>query len=238
MNVTRFTLRRKISSCLVTRDLLSQLEHYILVDLSKIIKVPKQKLAETYQISITDKIGEESIDSIIKYIPSLFPDSTLRIKIQLRNYRDRQFFLSINFHKDKFLADIEIEHEGNNAREVVFGVYEKINGIIKMNKTINWAFNFGIGTETFLFLFCWASGFSLLLNILDSDVKYTILWLMVFILCVSYFIISRWLKPYISFDSRNYYNKEKWFSFFIKALLAYIIFSSAFTFLRKIILGF
>jgi hypothetical protein len=80
----KFSLERRIPTCLVNKDLLSAIERYLNVEM-------RQKLGEvlgdriTYRISIEEDIGTETLGGVEEYTPSIFPDGTKLIKIDWEN---------------------------------------------------------------------------------------------------------------------------------------------------------
>jgi hypothetical protein len=82
--MTKFSLERRIPTCLVNKVLLSAIERYLTVEM-------RQKLGDvlgdkiTYRISIEEDIGTETLGGVEEYTPSIFPDGTKLIKIDWEN---------------------------------------------------------------------------------------------------------------------------------------------------------
>lgn len=138
-----FLFRGKIPSCLVTKDLLSGIETYLNVEM-------RQKLGETlgdkitYQVSIKEKIGTETLASVSEYSPGTFSDGTKEIAIRWENGYEANCQLDIAIDLDGSFGPIsalKVKCTAPTARETAIGVGEAILRLLKSYRTYNWIFN-------------------------------------------------------------------------------------------------
>lgn len=138
---SRFELEKRVSSCLVTRELLEKLEEYLIDRVSGYLAMPRDEIAEKLLTSIKDDLGTETLSSVKGFRPSLFRDSTTDISIELRVYHPDRFIIVIRFNPDRDSAKVSISCESSDARERTVAVYDGITRILEPFITRGWIYH-------------------------------------------------------------------------------------------------
>lgn len=236
-----FKLGKKIDSCLVTKNLLKQIEDYLLNELPKKTDIPKEKFFENYELIVRDKIGEEILLNISEYKISLFSDSTNYVGQHLSIYSPIDLKVFIHFDKYGEYAKIEISYESDNPREDVIGIYDSIKRIIESQRNHNNIFHitgfFSSFYYSFLFIAAIASFYYTFIFIKRDNITIGIIFSLIFTVLLFYGVLS-FLKPYISFESKKYFKTKRLSDRLFWGVLGLIIVEIIFAFLRKNILGF
>ena len=233
-----YELERQIVSCLVTKDFIQQLENYLLNTIPSIIEIPSEIIREEYSLSLKDKFGTETLSSISNYDSNQFPDSTTDISVGFNIYRPKKIRIDISFNKDEIISFIRINYESDNPREIVKGIYDGIKRIIEPHSNKNKIFHPSAFIGGFLLSFSfYFFGFAVYL-FLKNLYLYGMISGFVFLFILFYLSLGKWLKPYISFESKKYFFIKKWSNWFFGGFLAFIIFGTIFVLLRKKFLGF
>ena len=233
-----FKLEKKIDSCLVTKNLLKQIEDYLLNELPKKTDIPKEKFFENYELIVRDKIGEEILLNISEYKISLFSDSTNYIGHHLSIYRPIHLEVVIHFNKYKEFAKIEISYESDNPREDAIGIYDSIKRIIESQRNHNNIFHINsLFYDLFLFIAIASFVLATFRFIKGDNITIGIIFSLIFTVLLFYRVLSS-LKPYISFESKKYFWTKRLSDRLFWGALGLIIVEIIFAFLRKNILGF
>lgn len=233
-----FKLEKKIDSCLVTKNLLKQIEDYLLNELPKKTGIPKEKFCEKHKLIVRDKVGEETLSNISEYKISLFSDSTNYVGQHLSIFRPIHLEVVIHFNKYKEFAKIEISYESDNPREDAIGIYDSIKRIIESQRNHNNIFHIN---DFFLGLFSFIAIVSFVLAtfrfIKRDNITIGIIFSLIFTVLLFYGVLS-FLKPYISFESKKYFRTKRLSDRLSWGALGLIIVEIIFAFLRKNIPGF
>lgn len=233
-----FKLEKKIDSCLVTKNLLKQIEDYLLNELPKKADIPKEKFYEEYKLIVRDKIGEETLSNISEYKISLFSDSTNYVGHHLSIYRPIHLEVVIHFNKYKEFAKIEISYESDNPREDAIGIYDSIKRIIESQRNHNNILHindFILGLFFSIAIVSFVLATSIFIK--RDNITIGIIFSLVFTVLLLYGVLS-FLKPYISFESKKYFRAKRLSDRLFWGALGLIIVEIIFAFLRKNILGF
>lgn len=235
--MSEFRIEKRITSCLVTKNLIKDIEEYLFNQLPSIVDIPKEKIKESYTISITDNIGTEIIQTISDFGYPIFDDKTKGLNIQISVFSSKRFTLKLDFDKTYFLySKIEMYYEATNPREILTGVLERIIKIIKRKKTINKYF----WPIPFIWLYLGSLEAILLAGIITSirEEQYskTLILGSILILCLLY-SLAGFLNKYTSFESNNYNRMKTLSNFLFWGFISFIVFDIIFIILRKKILG-
>lgn len=242
--MSSFDLDKRIKPCYVTRELVANLEDYLLQHIADITGISSEELVNYYSLAVTDDLGTEILRSVKDFRTTLFLNSTSKISISLNviwvhkiNLR-----LSIKFQKkDPEFSSVSIDYTGSNARETIVGLYDGIRRVISPSTNSNWLFHPSMPIKFVLLgilpspLF---AAFSLYINHYDLPAT---LCLLVFLILGFYLASGQWLRLYIVFDSRNAQSKDKLSNLLFYGILSLIIFSTIstiFGLLRRQWLGF
>jgi len=235
----QFSLQKRITSCLVTKKLLEQIENYLFEEVPKIIGISKEEITESYSLVISDNFGEETFSSISEYRLSLFSDSTNKIYINL--YTSENFIFNIHFDKNQIYSDIHVEYRSDNPRDTIIGIYNNLKRIIDQNKNLNKILNpspLSFMIKGFLFGIGITSLVICLRGILKKEDNLSIfIYGLIFAFSFFYVILS-FFKPYISFESNRQRSIKKASDWFFWGFLSFIFFGVIFVLFRKNILGF
>ena len=137
--MTEFRLEKKLPPCKVTKGLLESLEKYILNKKEKIEEdMGEPPNRSDLTITITDNLGEESINSTQLLNERFFPSTTeVAINFYAYWYEKDSLQISINFSSKSYRKSaITIKSESISARELVIGMYNSLDEIIEPNKTL------------------------------------------------------------------------------------------------------
>ena len=103
----KFTLERRVPSCLVSKDLMSTIESYLKVEMcQKMGAVLGNEIR--YRISIKEKIGSETLASISEYTPTIFSDGTKQVEIRWDNGYQADCLLDIAIDFDSEYLNIAL----------------------------------------------------------------------------------------------------------------------------------
>lgn len=199
-HVSEYSLEKTIRSCHVTKELLLQLENYLVNATPAILGMDKKDTESSYSVTITDDLGTETITHISNYVTSMFPNSTSSIALGYNvcfGTESNQVF--VKFDKRKMFADIKVRYRSVNAREKATGVYAAICRIIDTQKTINHIFHPPIIIGALLSIARWMTVGFCLFSFMTKNYTAALLGLLAWLLLGSYWLMSSWLKPYISF---------------------------------------
>ncbi len=236
----KFFLKRKLPSCLVSKELLSSIEKYLNVEM-------RQKLSTTlgeaisYQISIKEKIGTETLASMNEYSPTMFSDGTEEVSIRWDNgYRaDCKLRISISFDKDYDFSELQVECDSQTARETAIGIGDAISRLLDSHRTHNWIFNpFKFPFVTLfsgpLALTLLISGSSKILNQHQQGLYI----LSGAVLAGWVFFSAKYFRPFISFDTRRQRLLNNVWRYFSLGTFGFLFFGTLLPLLRKAIAGF
>jgi hypothetical protein len=102
--MSRFELEKLIPSSNVSKELIGQLEDYIVEQAAQVTTIDREKVAEKCSVTLNDNFGVEEIKSIKLYAPSLFPDSTSHLCLSLWIYQtetEKPLKITIRFNRNK-----------------------------------------------------------------------------------------------------------------------------------------
>src|SRR5882672_9802078 len=104
--MAQFRFEATLPSCSVNKDLLTRLEHYCLENLPKLLGPTHEKTRVTYELSIHDALGTETLDGIHQYGPDLLPDSTTSVAIEgtVRHPGGDRATVNVAFARDRSSA--------------------------------------------------------------------------------------------------------------------------------------
>lgn len=230
-----FRLEKKITSCLVTKNFIEEIENYLLNQLPEIVGIPREKIIEEYHLLIKDKSGTEIIRSISDFGSSLFHDTTNSVRISLSIFRPKKLYIDLSFSTDGYGKKIEIKYSASNPREIVIGIYESIKKIIDSKKNVNKIFNPAAGFTICMMVFVISSFF---MDSLFSSTYWRLIYFGTLLMLLMTYEVACLLNKYISFESNSYFKKKKLSNWFFGGFLTFLVFEIIFVFLRQKILGF
>lgn len=235
--MTTFTLDRSLYSYEITRDLLKNIEDYLLKKVPAITNIDFAKSKAEYLIEIIDDSGTEELECIDQYYSQLFSDTAREISLNLEVYIKKILIITIRFSKDKSFSKVNIRYKGENAREIALAIYEGIKRIINFNKTNNIFFHPPYFLDPLLTLACMASLFFAIISFDKSLYFRGIIFLSVFAILIIYMTVGKRIHPYTMFDSTRSRNYKKWSNWFWSGILTFIVFDVILMLMLKKLLG-
>ena len=238
--MSTFQLEKKISSCEVSKDLLRQLEDYLISQGEQITGLDQGKVLEDYSISISENLGVEEFSTIRDYIPSIFSDTTTDIYIKLRIYRshtNKPLSITLAFRKERS-SRITIEHTGDNARETVVGLFDGIMRLINPHENTNWIFHPPAFVEGMLWMLSYLSFLASLYLIGKNYGILTTIIIVLFFVLLLYTQVAKRVKPYVSFESKLTLRMKRFSNWLFYGILGSILFGVILAALRNKLLGF
>lgn len=236
-----FKLDQRIPSCSVTKDLLSEIEAYLNIEMPKKIC---EALGEqiSYNISITEKVGTETLVSISQYTPRIFPDRTKEIEIHWGNgYKATcRLEITIDFRGDRFFSGrLQVRCTNPSARETAVGIGNNILRLIESHQTYNWVFDPAKQSVVPFFSLILSVGLvsgSFPIFMKNSKVG---LWLLTAAAFFGWILFSgMYFRPFISFDTRRQQLLNRLWVYFSLGILGFVIYGTFLPLLRKAIVGF
>jgi len=216
---TTYSITKKLPPCRVDKELLAELENFILEEASNF----DDGSNENYEVKIWDKLGEERLKSIRDIRQEYFPDNITNIKLEFGFLTRNQ--ITVIFSLWGVNSEFTISIESEESRRNVEGIAAKILHIINYYKTSRF-YNppkiFNIIYAVYAFFFILVLVLKITKIIYYSDITQTILTGISLIIAGYYFFT--FLTPYTLFKTRKNHNLEKWRSWIVFASLEFIIF--------------
>ncbi|QWF69463.1 hypothetical protein KEF85_08705 [Methylomonas paludis] len=193
------------------------------------------KVSSAIKISIQDDLGKETMSSLIEYAPNKFPDTTKNVDVIFSNAFGTSLYdlsIEVRFNRDKMFSELKISCNRDNARELAHGI---THGILQClgphKKGLVWLY-----PNRFIEGVIWSTlGADVMLLATSSVNTQTFIpaYIFIFIILVSYIFILPKLRPYNEFESRKTEDKLKWWDWFMKGSLGFIIFGTIFALLKE-----
>jgi len=86
-----------LPSCDLERELLADLETYIIHKSSEILGVEPRSCQENYEFTITDHTGTEKLKAVKDFDISHFPNSTSEVILDVESYQPRRLAIKLRF---------------------------------------------------------------------------------------------------------------------------------------------
>lgn len=239
--MTEFRLERNLPPCKVTKDLLESLEEYILDKKKKIENdIGEPPLYSDFIITVTDNLGEESINST-KSLNNRFLSSTTEVAIKFSaRWREKdKLQLDISFSNKSYRKSaITIKSESISPRELVAGMYNSLDEIIELNKTSDRLFNPPEWLAFIIFMISFGAIFVGISAEFTFGIKYAF-WRSILLSATgfAYLYFGPKLHPHAAFDSPITDRRQSISRAFISILLGFLLSVVIFPFLARILLG-
>ena len=239
-----FSVDRAIPACLVTKELLGRVETHLIEEVAKLPGQPAESIHADYTLTIADGAGKLVLKRIAQLETALFTDDTTSIRVALLRYHgETRFHIGIIFDRRREYSTINVEIRSVRAREdalsVVSVVLRQLEGartlnalIITNSSAIGGMFSFLSFSATVLGGLAFAS---------DLAAKKTPAVGTVFMAGAMFlflFVMLGKAKPYTTFDSVRQRRWDGVVNWLFWSALTFLIFGTAFVFLRRRWLGF
>jgi hypothetical protein len=195
----------------------------------------------SYNISIKEKVGTETLAGIGEFTPSIFTNGTKELAIHWGNGYGGNYRLDITIDFEGGFLDssnLKINCTAPSAREIAISIGDNIFRLIESHRTYNWVFTpfkfalapliLGIASFTLFFAF-------VLLVVRQEEW----LWQLISAVFLGWiFLSSLSFRPYISFDTRRQQLLDRLWRYFSFGTIGFVIFGTLFPLFRKAIVGF
>lgn len=232
--MNKFNIRKDLPSIKIDKELISQLEKYILEEIPEISGIDKSIIQNKYSIEIVDMLGTSVFKSIAEFPLNSFQDGTKKIQLGFSIYEKTYSNVDISFSTNPFGSQINISIESNNPREKAQGIYNGLMEYVNQNKTYNHYFH------KFYIVLLGGIGIGLLCFVtilfLKKSFFYATLFLSASIIITTYSYYFPILKPYSEFSTNRQKRYNKFFSFIVWGVISYLIFVLGFGLLKDYII--
>jgi hypothetical protein len=233
----RFRIETELPSTKVTRELVKSLEHFISrrVDALMGEKDDRNEIASALKITITDALGSETMQTIDHFVPTKFPDTTKSIELSFSgpwNSALKGLEIEIQFHKDRQFSRVRVSCENSNPRDLARGMVAGIHECLAPHPAHNaWLHPHALIDGMLIGLAM--AIFWVLPSALDYAPLGAVMALatiLVFLTC--YLWPLRRLRLYTVFDSPVSESRAKWWDWFLKGLIGFIVFGTLLALVR------
>jgi hypothetical protein len=233
-----YSLTKLLPSCTVERKLLLELEEYVRRKTAEFARLDDPLTKQHYQFIVVDGSGAETLKSVEDYKRAYFPDDTARMKLEAACKGKDSISIGIILAVEKPLSQLEIQYDGNSAREVATGIASEINSIMESYKNSHKWFHLFPGTITILLLFAiLAITFSIDKSILANvPAVGSVILGAVTVLVVLH--VLPLLVPYSTFETRRNERRKKQINWILLGALGFILFTVIGVYFRKRLFGF
>ena len=231
--MSTYSIQLPLKSCLIDKSIIIQLEDYVLSKASSINPGDKDEVKSNFKITIDDSFGTETFNSIREYVRNQFPNDIKRIVVSYYNFRGPLNNLDINFSVENLRSEIKVVMAGSNAKEIVNGITQEVNSIIKETSNLNFIFygNYSIFIGV---IFSWCLCYSILTLFLSAvregqNTDISTILVKIFVILSLLFICFIWwilkmFNPYIVFDTKKNRNIKQVSKFLVRGTLGLLIF--------------
>ena len=223
-----YNLRKRITSCTITKELIGSIEEYIKIDLVKFLALSSD-VSKDFSIEVLDRLGKEKYNSFSEYRPIGFDDNIKAIEIVY--YCQEKFTtrisLEISFGISKTDSDLNIHLKGDNAKEKCYSIVSRIEDLIRPAKTNNRRFHsyWYVMIWIFPLYLFWFSPFFISKKLYAMFIIIPLLTTFLIVLAFSPHII----KPYCDFNTRKQRIIQQYFKFFYWGILGFVFFNLIFS---------
>lgn len=193
--------RKQLPSCHVTRELVADIEKYLLEKVPGKLNIDEAALKEHYCVRIDERGASTRVAPMSEYVFPQFPDRTEGITMGFSVFTPSRCEVQVRFATDRSTSKISVACEGPNSRAVASEICEDIAAIVAPHVNKNWFFHLGLAAELLL-----GAAFGVVVGLLISRID-SRHWasvaacLLLLAALVVYFWAGRSIKPYASFES-------------------------------------
>ena len=236
--MSEYSAKEALPSCDVEKDLLADIEGYILRKASEISSNGGDIIRKRYYFSVEEERGTETLDSTSEYRLSHFPDDTKSIILDLDLLASKcHLSIRLSFNVERHFSYMKVRCDGDSAREIVLGLTAGLHNIIKPYVNRNAMFHLSPGIEGFIFGTMITISVVALVFLLKGSLEIGIVGLAITIMS-SYFLYLKRLKPFSVFSTRRNANLHKWHIWLFWGAVGFVVFSVIGVYIRKRLLGF
>lgn len=202
--MSEFSSHKVIAFCRVDKNLLAEIEAFLLNKVSTLVNIPENKLIEEYRVSIEDDSGTEEFRSIREYSFELLPDKTREISLRLNVYSPKVLRIRVTFKSGETAHScISITYKAENAKMVAKEIQQHVNTLLHQSSNHNEIFHPVLYGLTPTLALMASTALSTVGVFIDSTTSVKILLPLSALFLLTYTATGTWLRPIISFDSKR-----------------------------------
>ncbi len=229
-----YSIEKRLTSCFVTKQLLLEIEKYILKKISEIANEDINKIREDFSFIIYDKYGFEKMEGVEEYQRELFPSDTKKICLQYRYLGSPSIKLSLGNNDTE--SKIEIDLDIKNSKEIANGIINEITSQINETKNMNFIFHGFYQAIPFT-----TSPLILILTITElyrnnKNENFIFFLLLLSIIIIFYYILKS-ISPYCIISTKRNENLQKAKRWLLNGMGSLLVFGLIGSYLRKKLLG-
>lgn len=224
--MSTYSLETSLRSCFLSKDIIQQLQQYVLDKAASINNLPLEKIKIKYQIELIDSFGTEKFNSIEEFGRDQFSNDTSRIALLYRNWDGKLRTIKIGFGLTEGWSKIEVEIDGPNARETVTGIVHEVQRVLKDHSNLNFLFHGKYSVFPYVVLGV-AAGLAFQLsdkNMIESQKLMTSLISLGLMGLWAIWIIFKKFNPYVIFDTTKNERTREILGWVLKSLAGVVVF--------------
>ena len=211
-----YSAKYRLSSCKVDKELLKELEDYILREAEKYLSGSdslKEKIdfvsmkKEMYHFSIQGKGSITKYESVEKYEGTKLPDRTSIVALEFSSIVDKFFLIKVNFHSSISEHPVlKVAISDIKAKEICKPIADGIIQIVKEHRNSNYLFHnrtVQIGFLLLYTMYCIINFFILNYTQGPYILANSMIYDYIFVCMIFWFLISIFLRKYTSFDTKR-----------------------------------
>jgi len=230
--MSRYEVRKSITSCHVTIELLRELECYI-YKTTKELSANEDDL--NFTVALEDEYGEETLSSVQDYKRSKIPNNVHTIKLRASNYREN-LCVEVSFSEKQNYSYIRIEIDGEGAKEKAHGILSTVSEHVKEHKNLNFIF---YGGHNYVLPMIVGGVFGGSIDILSgNDLSTYNFYSLVLLVSILTYGLFKLFSPYSELDTKKNENVQKSIKWCLNGLAGVFIFGVLAYYLRNLVIGF
>jgi len=245
--MTSYKFENIIISSHITKELLLQIQNFLLYKLSDLYNIPNEDLKKSLKITICDKNGEEEFNNLETYPYTKFSDDTTQINIELNIYKPFHLAIFIRLSNAAYYIiqqkSIIIKCQHTNSKEITLTIYNSINQIFVtqkhyIRKLLYFTNPIFEGSMIAIISVLISQFYCYNLKIPIYIIYSTLFYFFIIIILFCFKFVLKQLFPLYTFDSKKNDIILKYTNWFFLGLLSFIIFTTLFVYFRKRVIGF
>jgi len=224
-----YSVKYRLSSCKVTKKLVSELKSEILFQAKEYLQIPDGEVRELLHIMIKEKDNPARQMNQVDFSEERFPDGTKEVIIDSASLVEKFLHIKITFHSSFSEHPLlEISMSDLRAREICEKISDSIKEIVRKYRNSNYAFHnryIQVGLLALYVIYNVWNYFGII-GWLSPDpdalsLAKTIIFSFVYAIFVLWFIVSIFMKKYITFDTGR--EKLYVYCYYLVSLVLFII---------------
>lgn len=244
---TEFALDRSINGCVVTRELIQEIEARLKA-LEQDLFGHRADAVSKYDLSVFDAYGSETFRSACDLPMRGFPETTETVRVVLEaksttsdsTPSDRYIKVKLAF-RNQHGNQMSVRIRSPLSREKVIGFCERIDQLIEPHETDAWLFRRRDWVLNLCGLVAVLGGFVWVVNIYDQitavhpKIAPDFYWALTVLVwtALAYLGIVHTLFPQCAFETSRWRKREKWRTWAVEGFATVLLFDTVVTALKK-----